>query len=102
MAKKILSIVTLVFMLASLLLSCGEHTHSFGEWETTKAATCYAEGTRERQCDCGEKQTESIGKTSHNYVNGVCSVCKSSETANNPSGSSKETKYNKALGFIEK
>ncbi len=43
------------------------HTHSFGEWETTKAATCTAEGSKERYCSCGEKQTQSISAIGHQY-----------------------------------
>ena len=36
------------------------HTHSFGEWETVKVASCTTEGMQERYCSCGEKQTKNI------------------------------------------
>ena len=48
--------------------------HSFGDWVITKNATCMVDGTKERICVCGEKQVEAIA-ASHNYVNGICSVC---------------------------
>ena len=39
------------------------HTHEYGEWETTKPATCDATGAKERYCSCGEKQTASVPTT---------------------------------------
>ena len=39
------------------------HTHSFGEWETVKVATCTTEGMQERYCSCGEMQTKTIAAT---------------------------------------
>ena len=64
--------------------------HSFGEWKTTKPATCTEAGTQTRTCSvCGKVETQTIAKTAHNYVNTVvkptytaqgytlhkCSVC---------------------------
>ena len=64
--------------------------HSFGEWKTTKAATCTAEGTQTRTCEvCGKTETQTIAKVAHKYVDTVvkptytaqgytlhkCSVC---------------------------
>jgi len=47
-------------------------THSYGEWTTVKSATCISEGQETRICStCGEKETRSIAKTSHNYVTKV-------------------------------
>ena len=43
------------------------HTHDFGRWETTKEATCTEKGSKDRYCDCGEKQTSSIAMTDHTY-----------------------------------
>lgn len=37
--------------------------HSFGEWITVKAPTSTEEGLKERTCQCGEKQTETIQMT---------------------------------------
>jgi len=80
MAKKILCVVLLVISFVFAFTSCGDdnnettntpeppaHTHSFGEWETTKAATCTAEGSKERYCPCGEKQTATISMAEHSY-----------------------------------
>ena len=70
MAKKILCIGALVIMLVCILVACGggdeppSHTHSYGEWETVKAATCTEEGSKERSCSCGDKQTEKIATNS--------------------------------------
>lgn len=44
------------------------HIHSFGVWETVKAATCTTEGMQERYCSCGEKQTKNIAtKNNHSF-----------------------------------
>ncbi|MBE6645855.1 MAG: hypothetical protein E7612_10885 [Ruminococcaceae bacterium] len=73
MTKKLLCVVLLVISLVCAFTSCGydketpAHTHSYGEWETTKAATCTAEGSKERYCSCGEKQTSTISITEHSY-----------------------------------
>ena len=41
------------------------HTHSFGAWNTVKAASCTEEGTQERNCSCGEKETQTVAKVAH-------------------------------------
>ena len=85
MAKKILCIIVLMLALVCLLASCGDnkdktttHTHNFGEWKTTKAATCTDDGIEERYCiveNCEESETQTISATGHAYVNGYCSKC---------------------------
>lgn len=46
-----------------------KHEHKFGEWETTREATCTKDGTSTRTCDCGVKETNPIPATGvHNYV----------------------------------
>ena len=78
MAKKCLSIFLLLLALVCVFASCDSeetpstpenptHTHAYGEWETTKKATCTAEGSKERYCTCGEKQTASISATEHSF-----------------------------------
>ena len=59
-----------VFLLSSLLLASCEindvlHNHDFGEWETVKEATCTENGSRARNCSCGESETEVISATGH-------------------------------------
>lgn len=83
MAKKILCAVVIILALSCVLASCS-HAHEFSEWETTKVATCTAEGTKERYCSCGETQTSTIAALGHNYVDGVCDAC---GVANNNEGS---------------
>ncbi len=41
------------------------HVHSFGEWTVVVAPACSANGSQERACDCGEKETESIDALGH-------------------------------------
>ena len=69
MAKKLLLIVTLSFILICMFASCdnNEHIHSFGEWQTVKTATCVESGINERYCECGEKQTQTIYALGHQY-----------------------------------
>ena len=66
------------------ICSCGEKEtntiiptgHTFTEWTVTKEATCTEEGTEERSCVCGEKETKTISLLEHNYVDGLCTMCK--------------------------
>ncbi|MBE6674232.1 MAG: hypothetical protein E7596_03895 [Ruminococcaceae bacterium] len=96
MTKRLLCIIVIVLAVACVLVSCGDnsksndnnnttsistdnttndtensgsgsHTHDYEEWETVKAATCTAEGTKERYCSCGEKQTATIMATGHSF-----------------------------------
>ena len=76
MAKKLLCVIVLMLALVCTFASCSgdkdetpSHTHNFGEWEITKSATCTAEGSKERYCSCGEKQSASISITEHSYGN---------------------------------
>ena len=41
------------------------HTHSWSQWQALKAATCTEEGTEERSCSCGEKETQTISIIPH-------------------------------------
>lgn len=43
------------------------HVHSYGEWSVETAATCVTEGTSVRYCECGDKQTSTVGATGHTY-----------------------------------
>lgn len=47
----------------------GSHTHSWGSGTVVQSPTCYAPGFRKYTCSgCGANKTESINKTSHNFV----------------------------------
>ena len=43
------------------------HTHEFGAWTVVKNATCTEDGSKERTCACGAKETETVPATGHNY-----------------------------------
>ncbi|MBR5294377.1 MAG: discoidin domain-containing protein, partial [Oscillospiraceae bacterium] len=47
------------------------HEHAFGEWTVTKEATCTEEGSKERVCECGEKETEVIAALGHSAAEAV-------------------------------
>ena len=51
--------------------------HSYGNWETTKQATCGAEGSQKRVCSrCTSYETKAIPATgNHTYEWGLCKVC---------------------------
>ena len=72
---KILLLVVATLCALVAFCACGggadntpEHTHSFGEWETTKKANCSTDGEQTRFCDCGEAQTKSVPATEHTIV----------------------------------
>ena len=44
------------------------HVCVFGDWATVKDANCTESGSRERACDCGEKETEVIAAIGHDEV----------------------------------
>ena len=62
-----------------------EHKHSFGEWIVIVEPTCEETGQRERTCECGEKETESIPMTEHEFTEATlfepktCKVCGKTE-----------------------
>ena len=54
-------------------IDLANHTHSFGDWNITEPATCTSNGIKERECSCGQKETQTVSQLSHSYVNGKCS-----------------------------
>ena len=44
------------------------HEHSFGAWAVVEEATCTENGSKERACACGEKETDTIEAAGHNYT----------------------------------
>ncbi len=64
--KKLFCLVTLLFVLLCLFMACDAHTHSFGEWELEKAATCKEKGEEKRVCGCGEMETRELD-FAHNF-----------------------------------
>ncbi|MBQ3490473.1 MAG: leucine-rich repeat protein [Clostridia bacterium] len=47
------------------------HVHSFTEWGVTKLPTCTQRGRKERACDCGEREVESLDAVGHLPGSGV-------------------------------
>ena len=45
-----------------------DHIHAYGEWITTKKASCASDGINERYCSCGDQQTQTIGALGHDEV----------------------------------
>jgi hypothetical protein len=43
------------------------HVHQYGEWKTTKAATCTEKGIQTRTCVCGESETRELAMIDHKY-----------------------------------
>lgn len=41
--------------------------HSFGEWETTKEASCTEAGSEKRECACGAVETRAISMLAHDF-----------------------------------
>ena len=91
MVKKLLYCAITVIVIIFTLVSCGgekvpEHVHVYGEWALRKIATCAEAGRETRYCDCGERETREIPKTSdHKWVDATeehpktCSVCGATE-----------------------
>lgn len=53
----------------------GNHEHDYTE-EITKEATCTKDGIKTYTCGCGDSYSENIPAIgSHNFVDGVCTVC---------------------------
>lgn len=88
MKKSLLRFLTSLLVLLTLLSAFAgcrpgndsadttEHTHAYGDWETSSAVAC-TENFRRRICaDCGEEETETLAPTQpHTYENGVCTAC---------------------------
>lgn len=60
----------ILLLLISLLafVGCEDHTHSFGEWEISEAASCAEGGVRARSCSCGETEEEIIPAFGHTEI----------------------------------
>ena len=82
--KKILVTFLAILMCVSMftLTACNgsdNHTHSYGSWSVSSAATCTTSGTKSKSCSCGDVVTETIPATGHNMVGGICTECGTTE-----------------------
>lgn len=68
MKVKQLGLIVCVLVFVLIISSgCQKHKHIYGEWIVTTAATCTAEGTETRTCECGEKETRKLAATGHSF-----------------------------------
>lgn len=79
MKKQTLVIILLAVLVVSCLAltACQKHEHEFGEWTVVKQPTCTQDGSKERVCECGEKETEVVDITGiHNFQEAdTCEYC---------------------------
>ena len=90
----IVGAVAVVAIIIALVLGLGGkdngHTCSFGEWTVVTEATCTQGGVKERACSCGEKETEAIAATGHDWKAATCQspkMCKECFTVEGSVGS---------------
>lgn len=62
-----LSIAGVIFLslIVILLITLFRHTHSFGEWEKVRDASCTRYGMERRYCECGEVQEKKSDMLPH-------------------------------------
>ena len=68
--RAVIAVVVYAVLLIGLLSSCS-HEHRWGEWITSKEASCVAEGERYRVCvkgDCQDRDTDIIERLPHTVV----------------------------------
>gem|GEM_PF-2609188 len=67
--KKRITAVILAAIMACGIAGCGEHSHEWGEWEETKAATCTEKGEETRVCakDGEHKETRETEAKGHEW-----------------------------------
>ena len=64
------SFLVLMFVLIGLIVTLSSciHEHEWSEWKTIKAATCTTEGSAERTCECGEKESKKLIALAHSEM----------------------------------
>ena len=66
--KNVLALFMILLASVLVLSACeGEHTHQYGDWTVTKAATCTEVGEEARYCSCGDTQTRELPIQEHSY-----------------------------------
>ena len=83
--KKALVFIVLSITLLLCLTAC--HSHSYGEWTTTKAPSCSQDGEQVRYCSCGEIQTRPIMATDHKWTEATCDAPKTCTICGKTDGS---------------
>ncbi len=76
--------------------SCG-HEHLYGEWTTTKAASCLENGVESRYCSCGEIQNREIYAAGHTWENSTCETPKTCAACGTTEGSALGHSYSEKI-----
>ena len=90
--NKFLASVLCLLMVAFCVISfsaCGDDdcSHQWGNWTTTKEATCAVSGTQERKCsECGEVDTSTIEALNHDWTEATCSTPKTCKICSTTEG----------------
>ena len=75
-----LLLALVIVLMCFSLTACGDCDHSYGNWTTTKTATCTEDGQKERTCsECGHVDSQEIKAPGHDYVDGICTECGGSQ-----------------------
>ncbi|MBO7196367.1 MAG: hypothetical protein J6V80_03440 [Clostridia bacterium] len=91
------AVVAIVIALILILGGGGNHTCSFGEWTVVTEATCTAAGSKERVCSCGEKESEAIPATGHNWKDATCQTPKNCSNCFAIEGSTTSHSYTESI-----
>ncbi len=75
-----------------------DHTHTWTLSQTTDAS-CNANGEKLFTCPCGESKSESILMVGHSMENGMCTVCKRTESVGLKYSLSKDQTYYVVTGL---
>ncbi len=67
MKRTILALFLLLVIVLCIASCQSNHTHTYGEWWTSKSPTCTQEGEQSRMCPCGEIQVAPIARLEHTY-----------------------------------
>lgn len=70
--RKLTGVCLALAVCVCLLAGC-MHSHSYGDWEEEKPATCTEKGEKVRTCDCGEEDTKSVPMLDHQYESQITS-----------------------------
>ncbi len=76
------------------LAACSECSHEYGEWTTTKEATCTEAGEKTRVCaKCEEIDSSTIDALGHDWAEATCSQPKTCKTCSLTEGEAKGHSY---------
>lgn len=95
-----------VAIVIALLLGTGgknnnDHTCTFGEWTVVTNATCTQDGTKERVCSCGEKETEIIAALGHDWKVADCQSPKTCNRCSATEGSTSDHAYTEQISSAD-